>query len=228
MNRLLKIFIEWLNHLCKFNVSYSKNNSARINLNFRKCQMTVAKNEYNLVWLDMEMTGLDPANNVILEVAVVITDGQLNVLAESESYAIAQPEAELAKMDKWNVSTHTRSGLIERVKSAGIEIALAEKELLKLIKKYIYKNKSPLCGNTIYQDRKFIVKYMPELESYLHYRNVDVSSIKELARRWYPEILDGFKKHNKHEALADIHESIEELRYYRQKIMLPSSGNNPA
>ncbi|AUR51844.1 oligoribonuclease [Aquella oligotrophica] len=190
--------------------------------------MTVIKNEYNLVWLDMEMTGLDPANNVILEVAVVITDGQLNVLAESESYAIAQPEIELAKMDKWNVSTHTRSGLIERVKSAGIEIALAEKELLKLIKKYTYKNKSPLCGNTIYQDRKFIVKYMPELEAYLHYRNVDVSSIKELARRWYPEILEGFKKHNKHEALADIHESIEELRYYRQKIMLPSGGGNPA
>jgi len=185
--------------------------------------MLAIKNEYNLVWLDMEMTGLNPEENVILEVAVVITDSELNILAESESYAISQPESELAKMDKWNINTHTRSGLLERIKSAGVDLKFAESEIMKLIKKYVYKTKSPLCGNTIYQDRKFIIKFMPELESYLHYRNIDVSSIKELARRWYPQVLDGFKKHNKHEALADIHESIEELKYYRQYIMLPAA-----
>lgn len=183
--------------------------------------MPLVKSEYNLVWLDMEMTGLNPVENVVLEVAVVVTDSELNILAESESYAISQPETELVKMDKWNVSTHTKSGLLERIRTDGVELAFAEKEIIKLIKKYVPKAKSPLCGNTIYQDRKFIVKYMPELESYLHYRNVDVSSIKELARRWYPQVLDGFKKHNRHEALADIHESIEELKYYRQHIMLP-------
>lgn len=177
------------------------------------------KSEYNLVWLDMEMTGLNPNENVVLEVAVVITDSELNVLAESPSFAISQPEDELAKMDKWNVNTHTKSGLLDRIKDNGISLRIAELEILKLIKKYVPKGKSPLCGNTIYQDRKFIVKYMPDLEQYLHYRNIDVSSIKELARRWYPQVLDGFKKHNKHEALADIHESIEELKYYRQHIM---------
>ncbi len=177
------------------------------------------KSEYNLVWLDMEMTGLNPNLNVVLEVAVVITDSELNVLAESPSFAILQPEEELAKMDKWNINTHTNSGLLARIKEEGVELAKAEQEILKLIKKYVPKGKSPLCGNTIYQDRKFIVKYMPQLEEFLHYRNIDVSSIKELARRWYPNVLEGFKKHNKHEALADIHESIEELKYYREHIM---------
>lgn len=181
--------------------------------------MPIAKNEYNLVWLDMEMTGLDPKQNVILEVAVVITDSELNVLDQSLSYAIKQPEDELAKMDKWNTRTHTKSGLLDRIKTDGVELEVAEKALLNLIKKYVYKSKSPLCGNTIYQDRKFIIRYMPELEKYLHYRNIDVSSIKELARRWYPGVLDGFKKHNKHQALADVHESIEELKYYRGHIM---------
>lgn len=178
----------------------------------------MTKDSNNLVWLDMEMTGLDPVNNVIIEVAVVVTDGELNVLAESPSYAILQPETELAKMDKWNVGTHTRSGLLERLKTDGVELSFAEGEILKLLKKYVGKGKSPLCGNTIHQDRKFIVRYMPKLEEYLHYRNLDVSTLKELCRRWYPKILAGFTKHNKHEALADIHESIAELKYYREKI----------
>lgn len=168
----------------------------------------------------MEMTGLDPVNNVVLEVAVVVTDSELNVLAESPSYAIIQPDEELAKMDKWNVGTHTRSGLLERLKIDGVELAFAEAEILKLLKKYLNKGQSPLCGNTIHQDRKFIVRYMPKLEEFLHYRNLDVSTIKELCRRWYPEVITGFSKHNKHEALADIHESIAELKYYREKIFL--------
>lgn len=188
--------------------------------------MASTKNHDNLVWLDMEMTGLNPVENVVLEVAVVITDSELNVLAESASYAISQPAEELAKMDKWNVNTHTKSGLLERIATSGVALADAEKDLLRLIKKYVHKASSPLCGNTIHQDRKFIVRYMPELEEYLHYRNIDVSTIKELARRWYPKVAEGFKKHNKHEALADIHESIEELKYYRQHIMLPVLSAN--
>lgn len=187
--------------------------------------MTTKQNQNNLVWLDMEMTGLDPNKNVVIEVAVVITDSELNILAESPSYAISQPAEELAKMDKWNVSTHTRSGLLERIATSGIELAEAEKQILKLLKKHVAKGSSPLCGNTIHQDRKFMVLYMPILEEYLHYRNIDVSSIKELARRWNPSIYDGFKKHNKHEALADIHESIEELKYYRQHLWLPSEAS---
>lgn len=187
--------------------------------------MTTKQNQNNLVWLDMEMTGLDPNKNVVIEVAVVITDSELNILAESPSYAISQPAEELAKMDKWNVSTHTRSGLLERITTSGIELAEAEKQILKLLKKHVAKGSSPLCGNTIHQDRKFMVLYMPILEDYLHYRNIDVSSIKELARRWNPSIYDGFKKHNKHEALADIHESIEELKYYRQHLWLSSESS---
>lgn len=180
--------------------------------------MTKQKNNNNLVWLDMEMTGLDPVKNVVLEVAVVVTDSNLNVLAESPSYAIVQPDEELAKMDKWNVGTHTRSGLLERLKTDGVTLEFAESEILKLLKKYLNKGQSPLCGNTIHQDRKFIVRYMPKLEEYLHYRNLDVSTLKELCRRWYPEVATGFSKHNKHEALADVHESIAELKYYREKI----------
>jgi oligoribonuclease len=170
--------------------------------------MSNEKKTSNLVWLDMEMTGLSPEHNVIIEVAVVITDSNLNILAQSPSYAITQPETELAKMDKWNTSTHTKSGLIERVKTSTTTVAVAEKDLLKLIKKYTVKHQSPLCGNTIHQDRKFLAKYMPDLEAYLHYRNLDISTIKELAKRWYPDAYITFKKHNKHEALADIHESI--------------------
>jgi oligoribonuclease len=172
----------------------------------------------NLVWLDMEMTGLDYSTNFILEVAVVITDSNLNILDQSPSYAVFQPETELQKMDKWNVSTHTKSGLVERVRTSTYDIGQVEKEILTLIKKYTNKGQSPLCGNTIYQDRKFIVKFMPKLEEFLHYRTIDVSTIKELSKRWYPEVYSNFKKQNKHEALADILESINELKYYREKI----------
>ena len=180
------------------------------------------KHKNNLVWLDMEMTGLDSTQNVILEVAVVITDGNLNILAQTPSYAIFQPDTVLNKMDKWNISTHTKSGLIERVKNSTNTIEQVEIEILELIKKYVEKDKSPLCGNTIYQDRKFVIRFMPKLEEYLHYRNLDVSTLKELAKRWHPTIYDGFKKQNKHEAMADIIESIDELKYYRNKMFIAS------
>lgn len=185
--------------------------------------MSSNKDLANLVWLDMEMTGLDPHINVILEVAVIITDSELNILTESPSYVIKQPAEELLKMDKWNVNTHTKSGLITRVNEQGMALNLVEAELLKLLKKFVTKGKSPLCGNTIYQDRKFIIKYMPQLDAYLHYRHIDVSTIKELAKRWYPNLAAGFKKHNKHQALDDIRESIEELKYYRQKLFMAKS-----
>lgn len=181
-----------------------------------------SKSENNLIWLDMEMTGLSVEENVIIEVAVVITDSDLNIIAQSPSYVINQPDAELNKMDKWNVSTHTKSGLIEKVKVSQYSVGQVETELLLLLKKYTYKCKSPLCGNTIHQDRKFLAKYMPTLEEYMHYRNLDVSSLKELSRRWFPKIASGFVKHNKHEALADIHESINELIYYRNNLLVKS------
>ncbi len=173
----------------------------------------------------MEMTGLSPEEHSIIEVAVVITDSDLNILAESPSYAVYQPDSELNKMDKWNISTHTKSGLIERVKKSTYSISNVEEELIKLLKKYTYKGKSPLCGNTIHQDRKFLSKYMPTLESYIHYRNLDVSTLKELAKRWYPHIYQSFVKHNKHEALADIHESISELRHYQNQMFIPTNKN---
>lgn len=179
-----------------------------------------SKNKHNLIWLDMEMTGLDPNTNVILEAAVVITNSNLDIIASSQSYAIYQSNIELEKMDKWNTNTHSKSGLINRVKNSTYSTQNVENEILELISKYTLKNNSPLCGNTIYQDRKFVTKYMPKFEGYLHYRNIDVSSIKELAKRWYPDIYNGFKKHNKHEALADIIESINELKYYREKLFI--------
>lgn len=181
---------------------------------------TSLKNAGNLVWLDMEMTGLDATQNVILEVAVVITDSDLNIIAQSPSYAIFQPDDELKKMDKWNVNTHTKTGLIDRVKASTLSESQAEEELLKLIQTYTIKGKAPLCGNTIYQDRKFVIKFMPKLEEHLHYRNLDVSTIKELAKRWHPSIYGSFKKQNKHEALADIFESINELKHYRENLFI--------
>jgi oligoribonuclease len=185
------------------------------------------KSENNLVWLDMEMTGLSVIDNVIIEIAIIITDSNLNILAESPSYVVFQPEAELKKMDKWNVSTHTKSGLIDKVRASTYNEAQIEQQILNLIKKYTYKGKSPLCGNTIHQDRKFLAKYMPKLEEFLHYRNLDVSTLKELGKRWYPQIVAGFTKHNKHEALADIRESINELIYYRDNMLVkPSDTQN--
>jgi oligoribonuclease len=173
-------------------------------------------NEMNLVWVDMEMTGLDPDTDRIIEVAVVVTDMQLNVLAEGPVFAIHQSDETLDKMDAWNKGTHGRSGLIERVKASTVTEADAEKALVDFLKNFVPAGKSPMCGNTICQDRRFMVRGMPKLEAFFHYRNLDVSTLKELCRRWKPELLAGFKKHQKHTALADIIESVEELKYYRE------------
>ena len=173
-------------------------------------------NEFNLVWVDMEMTGLDPDNDRIIEVAVVVTDPELNIIAEGPVFAIHQSDATLDKMDNWNKGTHGKSGLIDRVKASTVSEAQAEQELIAFLKQYVPANKSPMCGNSICQDRRFMARGMPKLEAFFHYRNLDVSTLKELCRRWKPEIAGGFKTHQKHTALADITESIEELRYYRE------------
>jgi oligoribonuclease len=164
----------------------------------------------------MEMTGLEPDTDRIIEVAVVVTDMQLNVLAEGPVFAIHQSDETLDKMDAWNKGTHGRSGLIDRVKASTVTEADAEKALVDFLKHFVPAGKSPMCGNTICQDRRFMVRGMPKLEAFFHYRNLDVSTLKELCRRWKPELLAGFKKHQKHTALADIIESIEELKYYRE------------
>jgi oligoribonuclease len=176
-------------------------------------------NEFNLVWVDMEMTGLDPDNDRIIEVAVVVTDSQLNVLAEGPVFAIHQPDEVLDRMDAWNKGTHGRSGLIDRVKASTVTEADAEKALIDFLKHFVPSGKSPMCGNSICQDRRFMARGMPKLEAFFHYRNLDVSTLKELCKRWKPEISTGFKKHQKHTALADIVESIEELRYYRDNFI---------
>lgn len=173
-------------------------------------------NEFNLIWLDMEMTGLDPDNDRIIEVAVVVTDMQLNVLAEGPVFAIHQSDETMGKMDAWNKGTHGRSGLIERVKASIVSEEDAEKELIAFLKQYVPAGKSPMCGNSICQDRRFMARGMPKLEAFFHYRNLDVSTLKELCKRWKPAIASGFKKHQKHTAMADIIESIEELKYYRE------------
>lgn len=173
-------------------------------------------NEFNLVWVDMEMTGLNPDTDRIIEVAVVVTDSELNVLAEGPVFAIHQPDEILDGMDSWNKGTHGRSGLIDRVKASTVTEAEAERALVDFLKHFVPAGKSPMCGNSICQDRRFMVRTMPKLEEFFHYRNLDVSTLKELCRRWKPELANGFKKHQKHTALADIIESIEELRYYRE------------
>jgi oligoribonuclease len=179
----------------------------------------MALNENHLVWLDMEMTGLDPAKERIIEVAVVVTDAQLEVVAEGPVLAIHQSDALLDAMDAWNKGTHGRSGLIERVKASTVTEADAETQLLDFLSQYVPPGKSPLCGNTISQDRRFMFSYMPRFEAFFHYRNLDVSTLKELCRRWKPEIYKGFQKKSKHEALADIYESIDELKYYREHFL---------
>lgn len=173
-------------------------------------------NDFNLVWLDMEMTGLDPDTDRIIEVAVVVTDSELNILGEGPVFAIHQSVAVMDGMDAWNKGTHGRSGLIERVRESTVTEADAEVALIAFLKQYVGSGKSPMCGNTICQDRRFMVRGMPKLEAFFHYRNLDVSTLKELCKRWKPQIASGFKKHQKHTALADIIESIEELRYYRE------------
>ncbi len=178
-------------------------------------------NEFNLIWIDMEMTGLDPDKDKIIEVAIIVTDSNLNVLAEGPVFAIHQPNEVLDGMDAWNKGTHGRSGLIDRVKASTVTEAEAEEALIDFLRHFVPKGKSPMCGNTICQDRRFMARGMPKLEAFFHYRNLDVSTLKELCRRWKPDIVNGFKKHQKHTALADIIESIEELRYYREHFILP-------
>lgn len=180
---------------------------------------TLAKSDENLIWLDCEMTGLDPETDRLLEIAVVITGPQLQPRIEGPVIVIHQSDELLGKMDAWNKGTHGRSGLIDKVRASTIDEEQAQTQILQFLRKYVSKAKSPMCGNTIGQDRRFLVKYMPKLEAYFHYRNIDVSTLKELTRRWKPEITTGFKKAQKHTALADVHESIDELQYYREQVM---------
>ncbi len=169
----------------------------------------------NLIWLDLEMTGLDVERDRILEIAVIVTDSDLNILAEGPVFAVSQSPEQLAQMDAWNTRQHYSSGLVERVLKTGVTEAFAESEILHFLKQYVPQGKSPLCGNSIWQDRRFLARYMPELEAYFHYRLIDVSTVKELAKRWAPKVYGGFKKSSQHLALQDIKESIAELRHYR-------------
>ena len=173
------------------------------------------KSDQNLVWLDCEMTGLDPEKERLIEIAIIVTGPQLVPRIEGPVLVIHQPDEVLDQMDKWNKGTHGKSGLIDKVQASTVTEADAEAQILAFIAQYVPKSVSPLCGNTISQDRRFLVKYMPRLEAYLHYRNIDVSTFKELAKRWRPEVCNAFKKQQKHTALADVHESIDELEHYR-------------
>ncbi|OBT16396.1 oligoribonuclease [Vibrio sp. UCD-FRSSP16_10] len=179
----------------------------------------MAFNDNNLIWVDLEMTGLDPEVHKVIEIASIVTDSELNILAEGPVIAIHQSDAELAIMDDWCTNTHTNSGLVKRVKDSAIDENQAVALTIEFLEKWVPKGVSPICGNSIGQDRRFLYKHMPELEQYFHYRYVDVSTLKELTRRWKPEVLDGFSKQGVHLALDDIRESIAELRYYRKTIM---------
>jgi oligoribonuclease len=174
----------------------------------------------NLIWLDMEMSGLLPDSDRILELAAVVTDANLNVLAESPVLVVHQTDAVLDGMDAWNKGAHGRSGLIDKVKASTLDEPAATEQMIAFLTPWVPAGKSPMCGNSICQDRRFMARYMPDLEAYFHYRNLDVSVFKELARRWKPDIYAGFKKASKHEALADIYESIDELKYYREHFIV--------
>ncbi len=177
------------------------------------------ENNQNLIWLDMEMSGLSPETDSILEVALVVTDAQLNTVAEAPVLVVHQSDAVLDGMDNWNKGTHGKSGLIDKVKASLLGNAEVEARMIDFLQQHVGAGNSPMCGNSICQDRRFLARHMPKLEAYFHYRNLDVSTVKELARRWRPELYDGFKKENRHEALADIYESISELKYYREHFM---------
>lgn len=177
--------------------------------------MATASTE-RLVWIDLEMTGLDPDRDRIIEIATIVTDQQLNIIAEGPVLAVHQSAQQLALMDDWNVRTHTGSGLLQRVQQSDIDDAEAEQQTLAFLAEYVVPGSSPLCGNSIGQDRRFLVRYMPKLEAFMHYRNLDVSTVKQLAKYWAPTVAAGLKKQGAHTALADIRESIEELRYYRE------------
>ncbi|MCQ4346274.1 oligoribonuclease [Pseudomonas stutzeri] len=174
------------------------------------------QNPQNLIWIDLEMTGLEPDSDVILEIATIVTDAQLNVLAEGPSLVVHQSDAVLAGMNPWCVEQHGKSGLTERVRASRIDEAEAERQTLEFLRQWVPERASPMCGNSIGQDRRFLVRYMPQLEAYFHYRNLDVSTVKELAARWAPEVKEAFVKRGCHLALDDIRESIAELRHYRE------------
>jgi oligoribonuclease len=179
----------------------------------------LAISEHNLIWIDLEMTGLFPESDRIIEVAVVVTDPMLTVRVEGPVFAVHQSDAVLDGMDAWNKGTHGKSGLIDRVKASTVDEAAAEAAVIDFLKQYVPKGKSPMCGNSICQDRRFLARTMPKLEAFFHYRNLDVSTLKELARRWKPSALEGFKKAQAHTALADIHESVDELIHYRTHLL---------
>ena len=179
----------------------------------------MAQAPQHLIWIDLEMTGLEPETDLIIEIATVVTDKDLNILAQGPVIAVHQPDEALAAMDDWNQKHHGQSGLIDRVKASKTSAAEAEQETIDFLKQWLPANASPICGNSVGQDRRFLVRYMPKLEAYFHYRSIDVSTLKELAARWAPEIKDGFKKASSHQALDDILESIEELRYYREHFL---------
>jgi oligoribonuclease len=179
----------------------------------------MAQDQNSLLWLDMEMTGLDPDKDRIIEVAIVVTDSKLAAVAEAPVLVIHQPDSTLDAMDDWNKSTHSRTGLIDKVKASVLTEAAAEEQLLAFLAQHVPGKTSPMCGNSICQDRRFLARYMPRLEAYFHYRNLDVSTLKELAKRWKPDTAKGLVKQGKHEALADIYESIEELKYYRDNFL---------
>ncbi|MEY3524414.1 MAG: Oligoribonuclease [Pseudomonadota bacterium] len=179
----------------------------------------LAKNDNNLVWLDCEMSGLDPERERLLEIAIVVTGPNLTPRIEGPVVVVHQSDALLAGMDAWNKGTHGKSGLIDKVKSSVVTEAQAEELLIEFMKKYVSKGVAPMCGNTIGQDRRFLLKYMPRFEAWFHYRNLDVSTLKELSKRWKPEVYNSFKKQQSHTALADVHESIDELAHYREHFL---------
>jgi oligoribonuclease len=182
----------------------------------------MALNPTHLLWLDMEMTGLSPDTDRIIEIAIVVTDADLNTVAEGPVLVVHQPDEVMDAMDNWNKGTHGKSGLIDRVKASQLDEAEAEAQMLAFVKQHVPAKTSPMCGNSICQDRRFMARFMPQLEAFFHYRNLDVSTLKELAKRWRPGLSEGFKKSNKHEALADIYESIDELKYYREHFIRPA------
>ncbi len=179
----------------------------------------MAQDSNHLLWVDMEMSGLNPDTDKVLEIAVVVTDSRLNTVAEAPVLVVHQSDAVLDAMDSWNKSTHAKSGLIDRVRASSLDEAAAEQQLIAFLEPCVPQGASPMCGNSVHQDRRFMARHLPRLEAYFHYRNLDVSTLKELAKRWRPDLAGGLTKHGRHEALADIYESIDELKYYREHFL---------